>query len=274
MPEAMLESPENILLAVPLDDGLHVEAVYYGSGTLCLSTQAGCALGCAFCASGARGWRRNLLVEELQRQVELVRELGHAPVRLTLSGIGEPLHNFPVVETFLAQSSLPVSLTTTGGPLEHLERALALPHNGLMLSLHAGSEAVHRRLLPKAPGLVELRTTVSRGLARLSRRARRRFGVNYLLLAGVNDGPDELDALLRLLQQWPEATLHLLACNPVPGSIFTSPAAEEFAAVHAYLAARHPQVRRPNRWRRQGQGGCGTLVLQQADQPFLPGDCR
>ncbi len=258
----MPESTDNIRLIVPLDDGLRVEAVYYGSGTLCLSTQAGCALGCRFCASGRGGLRRNLTLLELQRQVEIAQTRGLQPRRLTLSGIGEPLHNFTVVSEFLRSSPLPVSLTTTGGPLENLATVLSLPHNGLMLSLHAGREEVHRRLLPKAPRLILLAECVTHSLASLPRRARRRFGVNYLLLDGINDSRQELDGLLRLLEAWPEANLHLLACNPVLDSPFASPSEEGFAATYRYLAARHPQVRRPNRWRRQAQGGCGTLVMQ------------
>jgi len=266
----MTEDLKNVRMAVPLEDGLCVEAVYYGSGTLCLSTQAGCALACPFCASGRKGLQRNLRVKELSRQVELFRERGLPPRRLTLSGIGEPLHNFAVVREFIESSELPVSLTTTGGPLAHLAAALFLPHNGLMLSLHAGSAAVHRQLLPRAPRLGELVACVDRGLASLSRRARRRFGINYLLLAGINDSPPELDALLRLLARWPEATLHLLACNPVPGSPFSSPGAAGFNAVYSYLAGRHPRVRRPNRWRRQAEGGCGTLVLQETGAFLFP----
>lgn len=258
----MTEAADNIRLLIPLDDGLRIEAVYYGSGTLCLSTQAGCGVGCPFCASGQGGLRRNLTLAELFRQYQIACGRGLQPKRLTLSGIGEPLHNFPVVAEFLRHSPLPVSLTTSGGPLESLATAFDLPHNGLMLSLHAGSEEVHRRLLPKVPGLELLAECVTRNLASLSRRARRRFGVNYLLLEGINDNQREFDGLLRLLEAWPDSTLHLLFCNPVAESPFASPSEEGFAAAYHYLAKRHPQVRRPNRWRRQAQGGCGTLVME------------
>jgi 23S rRNA (adenine2503-C2)-methyltransferase len=157
---------------------------------------------------------------------------------VTLSGIGEPLHNFAVVRDFLTGSPRPVSLTTSGGPPRHLEEALLLPHNGLMLSLHAASPALHRRLVPGAPDLPVLTAAVGRAWANLSRRRRRRFGVNYLLLAGINDGPDELDRLLELLRPWPEATLHLLVCNPVPESSFVSPPPAGVDAVYRYLADR------------------------------------
>ncbi len=263
MPGNVDPTSNNSRFIADLGDGLAVETVYYGSGTLCLSSQAGCGVGCSFCASGAGGLRRNLTVGELQGQVELAQSRGWAPRRLTLSGIGEPLHNWPVVKEFLLGSELPVALTTTGGLLSHLAEALTLPHNGLMLSLHAGSPELHRRLVPGAPPLEALFRCVDQGLRNLSRRARRRFGLNYLLLAGINDGQKELELLAGHLRRWPETTLHLLACNPVAGSPYRSPPEGEFERIFGWLSRRHRHVRRPNRWRRQLIGGCGTLVLHR-----------
>jgi adenine C2-methylase RlmN of 23S rRNA A2503 and tRNA A37 len=70
------EASANHLFAVPLADGTAVEAVFYPTGTLCLSTQVGCALGCPYCASGARGLTRNLTAEELWQQVAAARARG------------------------------------------------------------------------------------------------------------------------------------------------------------------------------------------------------
>ncbi len=260
----MNETP-NQRFTVRIGDGLQVEAVWYASGTLCLSSQAGCALGCPFCASGRGGLRRNLTPAELEQQVARARKLGLAPKRLTLSGIGEPLHNLVAVRSFIETCrarQLPVSLTTTGAPLSGLRQALRLPHNGLMLSLHAGSSATHRRLVPRGPDYDALWELLDTELPRLSRRARRRVGINYLLLAGENDSPEELDRLAERLVSHPELTLHLLVCNPVPGSSFRSPPPASIDAVHARLRAAGIQVRRANRWRRQQEGGCGTLVLR------------
>ncbi|TYO99161.1 23S rRNA (adenine2503-C2)-methyltransferase [Geothermobacter ehrlichii] len=264
IPCVMEETP-NQRFAVALADGLRVEAVWYASGTLCISSQAGCALGCPFCASGRGGLRRNLTLAELEQQVEQARNLGLAPRRLTLSGIGEPLHNLATVRRFIETCrarQLPVSLTTTGTPLAKLREALRLPHNGLMLSLHAGSTATHRRLVPRGPDYDALWELLDRELPRLSRRNRRRIGINYLLLAGENDSAEELDRLARRLAPHPELTLHLLVCNPVPDSPFRSPPQESIDAIHTRLRAAGIQVRRANRWRRQQEGGCGTLVLR------------
>ncbi|MHB1397889.1 MAG: radical SAM protein [Trichloromonadaceae bacterium] len=256
---------ENQCFLVPLSDGLQVEAVYYGSGTLCLSSQAGCAVGCPFCASGAKGLLRNLTRAELEQQLIWARRQGVVPRALTLSGIGEPLHNASVVRDFLLANQaagLPVSLTTIGAPLQRLEEFLQLPHNGLMLSLHAGLAATHKRLIPRGPDFSELFTLLKSVWPRLSRRRQRKLGINYLLLQGVNDNQQELDALQQLLMPFPELTLHLLSCNPVPGSDYVSPTAAWQEHWYQSLFAGGLHVRRPNRWRRQSLGGCGTLVAR------------
>lgn len=259
----MPENSPNQKFIVPLGDGRQVEAVAYGSGTLCLSTQVGCALGCPFCASGRLGLQRNLTLAELHAQLAAARRRNCTVERLTLSGIGEPLHNAAVVRAFIADcrsARLPVSLTTTGSPPEQLRQALSWPHNGLMLSLHAGTEATHRRLVPHGPDWNALWAVLAESLPTLSRRQRRRVGINYLLLAGENDQDAEFAALVARLRPWPELTVHLLVCNPVAGSGMRSPAPERIDAIHALLRDCGINVRRANRWRIQAEGGCGTLV--------------
>lgn len=188
---------------------------------------------------------------------------------MTVSGIGEPLHNPAAVAAFIEhcrRQGLPVSLTTTGSPLAVLREFLRLPHNGLMLSLHAGTAATHRRLVPCGPDLDLLWALLLEVLPTLPRRRRRKVGINYLLLAGCNDSPDELSALAERLRRLPELTLHLLTCNPVPGSRFASPPPAALDAAHGFLAAQGLNVRRPNRWRSQSEGGCGTLLARSAGE--------
>jgi len=259
-------TPCNDRFAVPLADGCQVEAVWYPSGTLCLSTQVGCPLACPFCASGRHGWLRNLSRDEFDLQLEMCRVHGHQPLRLTLSGVGEPLANFAVVAGFISQlaaAGLPVSLTTTACRLDLLPEALQLPHNGLMLSLHAGRAATHRRLVPRGPDWDGLWQTLAGSWPGLSRRARRRVGINVLLLAGINDTDAELQGLLAQLTPFPELTVHLLQLNPVPGAPFRSAGEERLLAWHRVLQAAGVNVRCANRWRRQADGGCGTLLARR-----------
>src|SRR5262245_48063630 len=133
---------------VALRDGSRVECVLYRGDTLCVSSQVGCAVGCVFCASGQNGLGRPLTLAELVGQVAAVRGLGRLVRRVTLSGVGEPLHNAQPAAAFLdycRSERLPLSLTTSGGPLPRLREWLHAPHNGLTLSVHAGSESVRAR---------------------------------------------------------------------------------------------------------------------------------
>lgn len=267
-----MQCAENKKFLVSLSDGAAVETVWYGSGTLCISSQAGCALGCPFCASGAHGLQRNLSTEELVRQLEAARESGAIVQRVTVSGIGEPLHNPEAVAAFIRHCrghNLTVSVTTTGSPLSALRRFLQLPHNGLMLSVHAGTAATHRRLVPHGPDFDRLWELLGEALPALPRRRRRKIGVNYLLLSGINDSAEELSALTSRLRHHPDITLHLLTCNPVPGSPFVSPDPASVDALHGFLAEQGFNVRRPNRWRTRLEGGCGTLRASAPAEPPL-----
>ena len=262
---AMDDPDQNLKFTVPLADGPAVEAVFYGSGTLCVSSQAGCALQCPFCASGSRGLLRNLSPEEMVLQLTAAIDRGFVPKRVTVSGIGEPLHNAGAVRAFMdlcRGQALPVSLTTTGSPLSVLREFLPMPHNGLMLSLHAGSAETHRRLIPRGPDYEQLWTLLGEVLPSCSRRRRRKIGINYLLLEGLNETDRELSPLVERLENFPDLSVHLLTCNPVPGSLFRSPPPEKVAEIGALLTGRGCNVRMPNRWRNRAEGGCGTLFVQ------------
>lgn len=271
----MQASAGNDRFVVHLADGSCVEAVWYPTGTLCLSSQVGCPLGCPYCASGAGGLLRNLSLDELHLQLASCLERGYRPQRLTLSGVGEPLANFPVTAAFLREqiaAGLPVSLTTTGYALQRLTEALHLPHNGLMLSVHAGCAATHRRLVPRGPEWEALWQVLGACWPHLSRRARRRVGINYLLLEGVNDASDELHGLIARLRPLDGVTVHLLQFNPVPGVSYRSPEPGVFETWRAGLLAAGLHARRANAWRRQADGGCGTLLARRghADAAVLP----
>lgn len=257
----------NRRLLIPLADGLAVETVYYPSGTLCISAQAGCAVGCPFCASGSRGLLRNLTAAEMTAQIAAIEVDGFTPKRVTISGIGEPLHNLAAVSEFLADcrlKHLPVSMTTCGTPLPSLKQLLQLPHNGVMLSLHAATAATRRKLVPVGDDPGRLQQFLLSEWSGLARRRRRKIGVNYLLFAGINDSDADLAALCDWLRPFPELTVHLLAYNCLPElnlPFATSPRLEFW---YGELSAAGVHVRRANRWRTQADGGCGTLYVRHA----------
>jgi len=255
-------SPLNQRWLVTLADGGQVECVMYRGHTLCVSSQVGCAVRCPFCASGARGLARPLTLQEMIGQVEAVRSLGHVFERVTVSGVGDPLHNHEVVQAFVAhchRAGLRPSLTTSGGPLPRLREWLHAPHNGLTLSIHAGTEAMRARMVPKAPSLEALFGTLAGELPRMTQRRRRKTALAYLLIEGMNDSDAEVDAFVARVQPLGLA-IHLYAFNPVPTSALRRVSESRYRAIYSRMCDAGLRVRMSSQARIEGNGGCGTLV--------------
>lgn len=255
-------SASNAKWVVSLEDGAAVEAVLYRADTLCISSQVGCAVRCPFCASGANGLGRSLRFEELVAQVEAVEALGHRLARLTVSGVGEPLHNPDVLLRFLAWAHArrtPASLTTTGGRLDRLAEVVRAEHNGVTLSVHAGTEATRRALVPHGPTLGELHAALDPILATLGRNRRKKLALAYLMVAGRNDGDDELDAFAERAAHH-RLPVHLYALNPVATSDERPVDRARYEAAYARLRGHALVVRMSSRARLEANGGCGTLV--------------
>jgi 23S rRNA (adenine2503-C2)-methyltransferase len=227
-----------------------------------VSTQVGCAVGCGFCASGARGLGRNLTQEELSGQLEAVLARGHEIRRVTLSGVGEPLHNLGNALGFMQSCralGVAPSLTTSGGPIARLEQMLRHPHNGLTLSVHAGTEAMRASLLPRAPSLAAIFECLRSVLPSLTQRRRRKTALSYLLLAGTNDAPEEIDAFLERAVPL-RLTVHLFAFNPVSTNQHRALPEQRYRAIYARMVEAGLRVRMSSQARIEQNGGCGTLL--------------
>ena len=252
----------NRRFGVRLDDGSRVECVLYRGDTLCVSCQVGCAVGCPFCASGANGFSRNLSLDELEFQVASVRARGHRIARLTVSGIGEPLHNLDVVEAFVGQgraAKTGVSLTTSGGPVSRLGRLLRSPHNGVTVSVHAGTDAVRAQMVPRGPALDVLFAALEHELSTLSRSRCKKVALAYLVIAGLNDHEAELDAFGERASRLP-LDVHLYAYNPVATSQARPVTRARYEQIYEHLRALRLTVRMSSRARIESNGGCGTLL--------------
>lgn len=254
----------NRRFGIRLEDGATVEAVLYRGDTLCISSQVGCAVSCPFCASGANGLGRSLDQRELQAQVDVVS--AHVPCALrgvTVSGVGEPLHNHAAVRGFAESAHarhLRVTLTTSGGPLPRLREWLRdVPHRGLTISVHAGSEAVRARMVPRAPALAPLFALLAEELPTLSAHRRKRTALAYLVLDGTNDGEAEIDSFIaRALPLG--LTVHLYGYNPVPSSDARRAGRARFEEIYARMTSAGLRVRMSSQARLEANGGCGTLV--------------
>ncbi|PRQ07790.1 radical SAM protein [Enhygromyxa salina] len=257
---------------VALGDGAAVESVLYRGDSLCVSSQVGCAVGCPFCASGANGLARNLELDELVGQVEAVdaalADRGQGAAlgvrRVTVSGVGEPLHNpavVPFIEWCRARAT-PASITTSGGPLRRLRDWLgddAPPHNGISVSIHAGTESTRARTVPRGPALDPLFELLRERVGALSGARRRKLALAYLLLADLNDDDAEIDAFLARATPL-GLKIHLYRYNPVPTSNQRQTDDARYEATFERMRARGLDVRRSSQARIEDNGGCGTLV--------------
>lgn len=261
----------NERFVVRLHDGAQVECVLYRGDTLCISSQVGCAVRCPFCASGQRGLARGLLPHELIGQVEAIRARGVELARITVSGVGEPLHNHRAVGALLewcGRERLGMSLTSSGGPLPRLREWLHAPHNGLTLSVHAGTAAARALLVPNGPALDELFDVVRDELVRMTQRRRKKTALAYLLVEGANDSDAELDGFIARAAPL-GLRVHLYAYNPVQGLGFARVSHERYAAAYARLTAAGLRVLMSSQARIEANGGCGTLVALRSSSPVF-----
>ena len=189
-----------------LADGERIESVLIPEGkrrTLCISSQVGCALGCVFCATGRMGFRRQLTAGEIAGQARAValRDPDRPLTNVVFMGMGEPLLNWPAVDTALTILNDPEGMgigarhitVSTVGILPALADLAKRPEQfRLAVSLHAPTSAQRLSLMP-----VEKKYTLPQLVAALGQ-FQRRITFEYVLIAGRNDGDADADALARL----------------------------------------------------------------------------
>lgn len=227
-------------------DGSAIEAVLIPEEdhhTLCLSTQVGCAMGCAFCHTARMGFKRNLFPSEIAGQVLAVQALVESnrwPRNLVFMGMGEPLANLKHLLTSLNIlfddlglnfSSRRITVSTCGLVPEMLEFG-SKTTTGLAISLHATTDDVRDRLMP-VNRRYSLETLLSACKA-YSLPKRRRITFEYLLLADVNDSLEDARRLVRLLSNIP-SKINLIPFNASEGIPFNAPALKRVLEFQAIL---------------------------------------
>jgi len=189
-----------------LGDGEAIESVLIPEGkrrTLCISSQVGCALGCMFCATGRMGFRRNLSAAEIAGQVReiVLRSPEKKPTNVVFMGMGEPLLNWPAVATALTILNAPqglgigarhVTVSTVGILPALAELAQRTEQFRLAVSLHAPTSERRLDLMP-----IEKKYPLPNLLKALGQ-FERRITLEYVLIAGKNDAPEDADQLAKL----------------------------------------------------------------------------
>ena len=204
-----------------LDDGAAIESVLIPSQsrrTLCLSSQAGCALGCVFCATGRMGFGRNLTPFEIAGQAReiILRHPDLTPTNVVYMGMGEPLLNWPGVDASLTILNHPEVLgigarhitVSTVGIIPGMQELAKRPEQfRLAISLHAATPERRLALMP-----VEKKYDLSQVL-QAAKAFRKRITFEYVLISEKNDSDRDADQLVRLARQM-GALVNLLPLHP------------------------------------------------------------
>ena len=224
-------------------NGNAVETVFIPEddrGTLCVSSQAGCALECAFCSTGRQGFNRNLTTAEIIGQLwQANRALGvvsggeRAISNIVLMGMGEPLANFdnliPALRLMLDDNAYGLSrrrvTVSTSGIVPAMDRLAETCPVALAVSLHAATDGLRDKLVPinrKYP-LAELMEACRRYLVYAPRDF---ITFEYVMIDGVNDADADARALLHLVREVP-CKFNLIPFNPFPESGFRRSSADK-----------------------------------------------
>ena len=268
-----------------LADGNCIETVFIPEddrGTLCVSSQVGCALNCSFCSTAQQGYNRNLTVAEIIGQVWFaVRALAGDNKRhdrtvsnVVMMGMGEPLLNFDnVVKAMdLMMDDLAYGLSkrrvtlSSSGIVPALYDLAKVSEASVAISLHAPNDALRNELVPinrKYP-LKELLTACRNYF---SQDSRRRIMMEYVMLDGINDQPEHARELAKILQGVP-SKINLIPFNPFPGNQYKCsprPIIETFKAI--LLNAGYTTTIRKTRGE-DIDAACGQLVGQVQDRTY------
>jgi len=246
-PTHVVRAPdETRKLLLRLSDAEEVESVIIpteGRTTLCLSSQVGCAMACAFCATARMGLHRNLTAAEILAQITAARREiapGETLTNYVFMGMGEPLANYPrlsrALTIMLADWGMGISprrvTVSTVGLIPQMGRLLEEFQVNLAVSLHATTDELRNRLAP-----INRRyplTDLIEACRNLPLQRRRRITFEYVMLAGVNDGAEDARRLVKMIGAL-RAKVNLIFFNPFPGASFTPSPRERVETFRAIL---------------------------------------
>jgi len=266
------DGTQKFLLA--LADGTPIESVFIPdtpNQTFCVSTQAGCAMGCAFCLTATMGLVRNLTPGEIVGQVRVLAttlDLHDKAFNIVMMGMGEPLHNYDHTMTALqilcdrdgfAIPPRRITLSTVGlvPAIERLAAEPLVPN--LAISLHAASETLRATLVPLAHKYSI--TEILNACRQFPLKHRDRITFEYVLLAGVNDSVAEARKLAKVLRGV-KAKVNLIPLNPAAGIPYERPSDEAIDAFARVLADHHVTVSVRKSRGRDIRAACGQLAVE------------
>ena len=261
-----------------LNDGNRIESVLIPGNekyTVCVSSQAGCQLGCRFCATGTLGFKRNLTVGEIVDQVFHARKEAECRSsslsNIVFMGMGEPLLNYDHVlsaiqritsEKGLGMSPSRITVSTAGIPAKIRQLADDRVRFNLAVSLHSAKENVRSQLMPvnRAYPLAELAASLIYFVEKTGTRPT----FEYLLLHHINDSLEDARALTDYCKQFP-VKINIIEYNPVEGSEFRHSPDKQRDAFVQFLENRNMVVHIRKSKGKDIDAACGQLANKRKD---------
>lgn len=259
---------EAVLIPVPADDRY----------TVCVSTQVGCSLTCAFCATGRMGRKRNLDAWEIFDQVVIVdrqcREaFGRGITNVVYMGMGEPLLNYASTFESVTRLTAPpphglgmaarrITVSTAG--IAKMIRKLADDgfRSNLALSLHAADDAKRNEIMPINES--NHLGTLMEAIEYFYSKTKNRVSYEYIAFERFNDSADDAKKLVQLCRRKFPARVNIIEYNPIDGSAFTKSGEERLNAFAAYLADQGVTVTVRRSRGRDIDAACGQLANRDA----------
>ncbi len=277
----VLDDDGTIKITVKLHDNYFIETVLLederGRKTICISSQAGCAMGCSFCRTGTMGLQRNLGPGEIVEQYILLKNKYGKISNIVFMGMGEPLANLEntkkAIEIFHHSDGPNIGLRkitiSTCGIIEGINN---LTQNGpfvkLAVSLVSADGETREKLMPvtlKNP-LNELKAA----LKLYQEKTKRRFTLEYVLLGGINDRKRDAEKVRHFIGSL-KAVVNIIPWNPAPGLPYREPGEEATEAFSKRLEELKVPVTRRYRRGRGINGACGQLaVFENSSDPSDP----
>jgi 23S rRNA (adenine2503-C2)-methyltransferase len=273
--QEVLEDPDGtVKLTIRLHDGAKIEAVLLtdqeGRKTACLSSQAGCPMGCVFCKTGTLGFKRNLSAAEIVEQFLRLKTLDNGLSNIVVMGMGEPLLNLDALRKAIAVIEHPrglnvsrrrITLSSCGIAPGIDELAEKGPLVGLAVSLTSADSELRSRLMPV--NISNPLDTLKKALCRYQNITRRRITLEAALLRGINTRRQDVSALAAFTRGL-DSIINLIPWNPVPGLLFEGKELEEPrpAELRGFASALEERGLRVTIRYRRGRGvsgACGQL---------------
>ncbi|MEI6455159.1 MAG: 23S rRNA (adenine(2503)-C(2))-methyltransferase RlmN [bacterium] len=253
------------------DDSM-VEGVLIPSGeraTACISSQAGCALGCKFCATGKLGFTRNLTAGEIFDQVTMLASLQHKLSNIVYMGMGEPFLNYEaVVESVekitspegLGMSPQRITISSIGIPKMIRRMADDNPKFHFALSLHAAADEKRNMIIPF--NLKHPLAEISDALKYYHTVTGKRFTIEYILFGNFNDSLADAKSLALFCRNFP-VKINLIEYNPVKDTGYTIPDPGKTQMFMAFLESKNMVVNLRKSRGKEIDAACGQLAAKQ-----------